>query len=126
MDHFEVVGMSDIKVGDCVSWLNSHGWSYGKIQSEYELREFTKQVIGTYEWHFGINESLIPEGFAIVPTEPDFNMVRAACESKAVCDEGEHVSLSEYLDFSGENRTHIVTRQALRDAINAAPKPTDK
>lgn len=119
--------LKDLKVGDLVS-VKLHdrpNWSCYPTITEDQCREIQNHP-DWLEWQHGIHSSLIPEGFAIVPIEPDFNMVRAACESKAVCDEGEHVSLSEYLDFSGENRTHIVVRQALRDAINAAPKPTDK
>lgn len=67
--------------------------------------------------------SLEAMGWAVVRKEPDDAMIRAAGESKAKDDEGEFVSLNDHIDYSGENKTRTVIREALRRAIAASPKP---
>ena len=82
MDHFEVVGMSELKVGDVVSecYQGVYGeiWTAKqvlKINRYFDLRDDSIIVQGgilyfkNTNWQRGIHPSLIPEGFAIVPIE---------------------------------------------------------
>ena len=50
---------------------------------------------------------------------PNYAMEKAALESKAVDDEGEFQSLSDLLDFSGQNKSYTVVREALCAALRA-------
>lgn len=68
-------------------------------------------------------DGLEKAGWKVVPKEPTHEMERAAACSKAKDDEGEFVSLSDHIDYSGENKTRTVIRQALRDAVAASPTP---
>lgn len=58
-------------------------------------------------------------GFAVVPREPSYEMVRAASESAAHDDEGPYEPLCDIIDCSGEDKTHTIIREALRCAIQA-------
>lgn len=63
----------------------------------------------------------IPEGYVLVPVEPDHEIIQAMAESRAVDDEGEFPAMLDLLDFSGQNKTHTVLRAAYAAAITAAP-----
>lgn len=55
---------------------------------------------------------------------PNYAMERAALESKARDDEGEFSSLSDLLDFSGQNKSYTAIREALSAALRALTKAT--
>ena len=48
---------------------------------------------------------------------PNYAMERGALESQATDDEGQFASLSDLLDFSGENKAHTVVREAICAAL---------
>ncbi|MEP5730814.1 MAG: hypothetical protein ABJL67_15760 [Sulfitobacter sp.] len=50
---------------------------------------------------------------------PNHAMERAALESRANDDEGQFQSLSDLLDFSGQNKSYTVVREAICEALRA-------
>jgi hypothetical protein len=64
----------------------------------------------------------IPEGWRLVPVDPTEAMIDAAGRSKAIDDEGAFPSLYDHIDYSGENKTRTVIREALAAAISASPQ----
>lgn len=63
------------------------------------------------------------DGWVLVPREPIYEQVRAMTESKATSDEGPFPPLCDLIDFSGENNTYIVLREAYRAAVRAVAPP---
>lgn len=53
---------------------------------------------------------------------PNYAMERAALESQARDDEGEFPPLTDLLDFSGQNKSYTVIREALSAALRALTK----
>lgn len=53
---------------------------------------------------------------------PNYAMERAALESRARDDEGEFPPLTDLLDFSGQNKSYTVIREALGAALRALTK----
>lgn len=65
----------------------------------------------------------VPEGYVLMPIEPDHAVIRAMSASQARDDEGEFTTLGDLIDFSGDNKTHTCLRAAYAAAIDAAPSP---
>ncbi len=117
MDHFEVVDMSELKVGDVVSIFDEkyQEWTAERVVKIHDMSEFetTSSYLHLFpavfmtKWVRGIHESLIPEGFAIVPIEPTDKMVSGGL----------------YPIKNKHRNTSICVWKAMLDA---APKPTDK
>ncbi len=59
-------------------------------------------------------------GYVLVPREPTNKIISAMASSEARDDECDFPSLSELIDFSGENETHTVLRAAYEAMIKAA------
>lgn len=99
--------MSELKVGDVVSSNDGFGWTSRLLKTKSDLWAFLSNVVEVDDdWQLGLHESLIPEGFAIVPVAPTDEMIAAGrkeCEGAA-----------------------ILPYHFYKAMINAAPKPTDK
>ena len=106
--------MSELKVGDLISYLSNDpqegvsDWHYCKILTIEQISMFQDNVISAgRNWQHGIHPSLIPAGFAIVPIEPTDKMVSGGL----------------YPIKNKHRNTSICVWKAMLDA---APKPTDK
>tara|TARA_R100001480_G_scaffold146109_3_gene144577 strand:+ start:5726 stop:6811 length:1086 start_codon:yes stop_codon:yes gene_type:complete len=63
----------------------------------------------------------VPDGYALVPISPTHDQIKAMSESRATDDDGEFPMVCDLIDFSGENKTHTVLREAYASAIADAP-----
>lgn len=129
MDNFEVVGMSELKVGDVVSYQIFEGrWIAGVVSNIVQgfspemyfgasKYYFLKREQENIKWVKGLHESLIPEGFAIVPIvpiEPTQNMVKDAMK---------WFSAWSYMRPADKKNA---VEDAYKAMIESAPKPMDK
>jgi len=109
--------MSEIKVGDVVSIFDEkyQEWTAERVVKIHDMSEFetTSSYLHLFpavfmtKWVRGIHESLLPEGFAIVPLIPTQKMVDESIENMS-------------------NMGSFVPSRFYEAMINAAPKPTDK
>lgn len=114
--------MSELKVGDVkfsqafYDELYSEIWNAPELNamksklSMHHLRGIVNATVRVIKNH---KESLIPEGFAIVPIEPDANILLSLCD------------LTWNLHNISSNRMDFI-RDMYKAMINAAPKPRDK
>ena len=74
--------VKDLKVGDVVSWEYCRNgdfeWRAAKLRSEKDISDFSEFPHPDAKWLHGLHESLIPEGFLLVPIEPTSEMQNAA------------------------------------------------
>jgi hypothetical protein len=99
-----------------------------EVASKHKREEGHRAIARIRDHHADtIKQALsLLETHAVVPREPKHNLIKAMAESQASEDEGTHQSLCDLLDFSGENKVHIVLTAAYKAMIQAAQEAQDE
>lgn len=97
-------------------WMTGRGYATGHGDT---IEDMLSELVVQARKGFVLTPA---DDWQLAPSEPTYEQVRAMSESRATDDEGEFPPMLDLLDFSGENKTHTVLREAYRAAMRAVAK----
>jgi len=129
--------IKELKVGDVVSNNDGFGWTSRLLKTKSDLWAFLSNVVEVGDdWQHGLHESLIPEGFAIVPIDnwincgdrlPDTDDEYLVAFTASHMDNLEAVRSDNFIKRLGKFFIHGGTVNVHHwKPLPQPPKPTDK